>query len=342
MLSIRISRHLALLQPNAIIKNPARNIVPSLLRMSYSTSNDSKSYNNNNNSNNNKNKGTILVLGGTGYLGQNVCIEAIKNGYSVVSLSRRGLPSLDDDSSTTTTMSEDDKRLLSPTSGFVDYRQGDARQKASITNILQDTSISQQQQQQHQFVGIVHCIGLLFDDASGLGSYNILVSGSKSVPDSDSTYDTITRITAFNAIDAAIEYAKQSSSSSVSSSFPFCFTSAAEAGWPQMTGGPFIESIMPEFIGRYMIAKRAVEDKLMNESQPTLRPIIVRPSLIYSPKTIASLPPVAAFTIANAIGVPFVDRPVTVTSLSKAIIRSIGDDSIVGVQRYKEIDKIGM
>jgi nucleoside-diphosphate-sugar epimerase len=269
------------------------------------------------------NRGKLLILGGTGYLGQNVCKAASMEGYSVVSLSRRGLPPL-------VSMTDEDKTILSPTSGKVDYRQGDARQKSPVTNILQEGG----------FTGIVHCIGLLFDDASGLGSYNKFVSGSGSLPDPDSTYDTITRLTAFNAIDAAMEYAERPENRSLKP-FPFCFTSAAEAGWPEMTGGPFIESIMPEFIGRYMVAKRVVESKLMDESQPVLRPIIVRPSLIYSMDRIASLPSVGAFTIANKIGVPFVDRPVTVKSLAKTIVRSMSDASVKGVQRYSQIDKLG-
>lgn len=91
-----------------------------------------------------------------------------------------------------------------------------------------------------------------------------------------------------------------------------------------------------------MKAKRAVEARL-NESSTkgkTLRPIIFRPSLIYSLDRIASLPPVGAFYVGNKIGLPFVDRPVTVQSLAIAAVRALGDDSVIGVQRYKEIDAL--
>jgi nucleoside-diphosphate-sugar epimerase len=250
--------------------------------------------------------GRLLILGGTGYLGQKVCAKALDEGYSVVTLSRRGAPS-------------------QPLQN-VDYRTGDAQNLESIANILSEGSVC----------GIVHCIGLLFDDVSGLGSLNQYVSGSKSMPDGGSTYDTITRLTAFNAIDAAIKYGTTHNIESL----PFCFTSAAEAGWPEVTGGKEIESIMPDFIHRYMVAKRAVESKLMS-SQPVLRPIIVRPSLIYSWDKVASLPAVAAFTLFNKIGLPFVDRPVTVETLASAIVRSMGDASVVGVQRYPQIDRLG-
>ena len=154
-------------------------------------------------------KGKLLVLGGTGFLGQTVCKRAIVEGYDVTSLSRRGLPPTSEGTAPSTTSK-------------VDYRQGDARKKEAIENILNEGG----------YTGVIHCIGLLFDDASGLGSYNRFVSGSGSLPDSDSTYDTITRLTAFNAIEATIEYAKKSNKTP----FPFCFTSAAEAGWPEVAG----------------------------------------------------------------------------------------------------------
>jgi nucleoside-diphosphate-sugar epimerase len=283
---------------------------------------------------NNNDKGTILVLGGTGYLGQNVCREAAKFGYNVISLSRRGLPS----SKSTTTV---DDKYLAPQGGYVDYRSGDARKVDSIQNILFENNNG------NNIVGIVHCIGLLFDSESGIGEYNIYVSGSGSIPDSESTYDKITRETAFNAIDCATQYAKESitvdSNDNQKQQLPFVFTSAAEAGWPEMIGGQLIEALMPEFLKRYLIAKRAVESKLLSTSSNevnVLRPIIVRPSLIYSPMQLASLPSVATFTIANKIGVPFVDRPVTVQSLAQAIIQSISDNTVTGIQRYQQIDTL--
>ena len=252
-------------------------------------------------------------------MGQTICQKAVLEGYSVVSLSRRGLPSRG--------TSKLQESLESFDSSKVDYRQGDARQIESIRNILNEGG----------FAGVIHCVGLLFDDASGLGNFNSFVSGSGSLPDAESTYDTITRLTAFNAIEATMEYAQNSY---FPDPFPFCFTSAAEAGWPDVAGGPFIESIMPDFIKRYMKAKRAVEAKLMNESQPTLRPIIVRPSLIYDMSRPAALPSVGAFALANKIGLPFVDRPVAVHALASAMVRAMGRPSVKGVQRYPDIDRL--
>jgi hypothetical protein len=156
------------------------------------------------------------------------------------------------------------------------------------------------------------------------------------VPDEGSTYDDITRKTAFYAIDATQQYATQQKRTS----FPFIFVSAAEAGWPDMPGGSIIENnLAPEWLRRYLSAKRSVEGKMM-ESFGALRPIIFRPSLIFSYERLASLPPVGAFFVGNKIGLPFVDRPVTVQALAAAVIKSLEDTSVSGVQRYREIDKL--
>lgn len=187
---------------------------------------------------------------------------------------------------------------------------------------------------------MIHCIGLLFDDASGLGNLNRFVSGSGSLPDSESTYDSITRISACNAIEATANYVKENQL--VGTDFPFVFTSAAEAGWPDMAGGPQIEQFLaPEWLRRYLQAKRAVESKLSEvEKESLLRPIIPRPSLIYSLDRPASYLPVGAFFVGNKLGLPFVDRPVTVQSLANAIVRSISVPAVRGILRYEKIDEL--
>jgi len=230
-------------------------------------------------------------------------------GYSVTSLSRRGNP---DDSE-----GNNDQ---------IDYRTGDARQLETIANILNEGD----------YVAVVHCIGLLFDGESGIGNLNRFVSGSGSVPEGASTYDDITRLTAFNAISAAESYAQNRGGEPL----PFIFTSAAEAGWPDVPGGKFVEkNLTPQWLRRYLVAKRAVEARLM-KNQNLLRPIIFRPSLIFSLDRIGSLPPVGAFFVGNKVGLPFVDRPVTVQSLSTAAVRAISRPDVRGVQRFMQIDEL--
>jgi len=251
-------------------------------------------------------------------------------GYEVTSLSRRGLPPV------TSTNTNDNKKGSSGAGSGIVYRKGDARQAETIPSILEEGG----------YVGVVHCIGLLLDDASGLGTYNRFVSGSGSVPDENSSYDAITRVTAFNAIDASIRRLRNNNNDddgggSGSARFPFVFTSAAEAGWPDVPGGSRIEEFLaPEWLRRYLAAKRAVESKLLG-SCDELRPIIVRPSLIYSLDKPASYVPVGAFFVGNRLGLPFVDRPVTVQSLANAVVKCVSQESTVeGILRYPEIDSL--
>lgn len=73
-------------------------------------------------------KGKLLILGGTGFLGQTICKRATLEGYAVTSLSRRGRPPPDKASSPSSSLSF----------GNVDYRQGDARKKEAISDILNE------------------------------------------------------------------------------------------------------------------------------------------------------------------------------------------------------------
>jgi nucleoside-diphosphate-sugar epimerase len=269
-------------------------------------------------------KGNILLLGGSGFLGSAIAKRALLEGYDVTSISRRG---------------KQQQRQRSDGDDILDkvnYIQGDARDSEIIHQAL---SIALEKN--HPYTAIIHAIGLLLDGKSGLGKYNQFASGSGSLPDEDSTYDDITRKTALNAIDAIEPRVNRYSSSGKNNRpIPFVFISAAEAGWPDMPGGSFVENnLAPEWLRRYLAAKRTVEDRLMNAD--TIRPIIFRPSLIFSFERLMSLAPVAAFFIGNKIGLPFVDRPVTVQTLAAAVVSSLEDDSVRGVQRYKEIDALG-
>jgi hypothetical protein len=121
-------------------------------------------------------------------------------------------------------------------------------------------------------------------------------------------------------------------------------------------GGAFIEQrLAPDFLQRYLKAKRAVEARLLDPPSSSssssstktttarlLRPIIVRPSLIYSLDRPASYVPVGAFFIGNKLGLPFVDRPVTVQALAAAMIRAMSSDysDVQGILRYPDIDKL--
>lgn len=52
------------------------------------------------------------------------------------------------------------------------------------------------------------------------------------------------------------------------------------------------------------------------------------------------LPVIPVFNLLNAIGVPFVDKTVTVSTLSKAIVAALEDETVAGVQRFPEMEEL--
>jgi hypothetical protein len=184
----------------------------------------------------------------------------------------------------------------------------------------------------------------LFDVESGLQGLNTVVSGSKSLPDPEkSTYDNITRKTMFNIIDAIESKAKNPINmlKNGSNKTPLAFVSCAEAGWPDVQFGDFVEEkLAPEWLRKYLIAKRAVEGRLSGSS--AIRPVIVRPSLIWSWDKLDVLPIIPVFNIANAVGVPFVDKTVRVETLADAIVAGLEDESVTGVQRFMDMEELAL
>ncbi len=217
----------------------------------------------------------------------------------------------------------------------MNWVQGDATDARTVERVLKDSDAA------------VHAIGLLFDVDSGLANLNKIVSGSGSVPGESSTYDAITRSTAFNVIDA-IERKQMTNIGSILSSrngnsrYPLCFVSAAEAGWPDVPFGPTVDGLAPKWLNRYLVAKRAVESRLgeSNASKGTIRSAIYRPSLIWDWTKFDVLPVIPVFNLAAAMGVPFVDKTVRIETLADAIVAGIEGDDVEGVQRVGEMEAI--
>lgn len=181
--------------------------------------------------------------------------------------------------------------------------------------------------------------GLLFDVDSGLASFNKIVSGSGSIPGESSTYDAITRSTAFNVIDSIEKKQSNPFTASKGGKYAFCFVSAAEAGWPDVPFGKTIdEKLAPAWLNKYLVAKRAVEAKL--QTTKNVRSAIYRPSLIWDWTKLDVLPAIPIFNIAAAIGVPFVDKTVRIETLADAIVAGIENNDVEGVQRVGEMEKL--
>jgi len=250
----------------------------------------------------------VAVFGGTGYVGSRVCERLVTKGYDVTAISRRGENPKPGDS------------VLDQ----VTWVKGDATDANTVKNVINNSDAA------------VHAIGLLFDVDSGLANLNTIVSGSGSLPGDSSTYDNITRKTMFNIADA-IE--GKLSLPFTNEKYPLCFVSAAEAGWPEVNGGSLVEEkIAPEWLRKYLAAKRTVEERLLSSKK--IRAAIYRPSLIWDWTKFDVLPVIPVFNFASAIGVPFVDKTVRVETLADAIVQGIEDSDVEGVQRYMQMEKL--
>ena len=119
---------------------------------------------------------------------------------------------------------------------------------------------------------------------------------------------------------------------------PYAFVSCAEAGWPDVPFGDSVESVSPDWLKRYLVAKRAVEAELTTTAG--VRPIVMRPSLIWDWKKFDVLPVIPVFNIANAVGVPFVDKTVRVETIGKAIVAGLVDSDVSGVQRFQQMEAL--
>mmetsp|Transcript_6607 Transcript_6607/g.18810 ORF Transcript_6607/g.18810 Transcript_6607/m.18810 type:complete len:297 (-) Transcript_6607:1567-2457(-) len=253
----------------------------------------------------------MVVLGGTGYVGSRVAKEAVEAGYAVTCISRRGVNP------------EPNDAALSKCS----WVSCDATQEQELGKVLAaaDPDV------------LVHAVGLLFDVDSGLKNLNLIVSGSKSVPGEKSTYDAVTRVTAENALKVLRSKVNKPL---MGKKVAYAFVSAAEAGWPDVPLGDKVESLAPEWLSRYLEAKRSVEGSLNAAAGSNFRPIIFRPSLIWSWGKLDVLPVIPVFNVANALGVPFVDKTVRVEDLASAIVEACSDESVSGVCRFKEVESL--
>eukprot|EP00873_Tetraselmis_striata_P039394 jgi/Tetstr1/459658/TSEL_005014.t1 len=253
---------------------------------------------------------TLLVLGGNGFVGRHVVRFAAGAGFDVVSISRRGAPPREGEAE--------------PWEARVTWLQGDVvKDPEVIGRAIAELG------PYRALSGVVHAIGMLLESGA-----NSLASGSGSIPDAGVSYEQVTAETALAAAEALV-----AASGDAAAPKPFVFVSAAEAGWTETLGGdPFFA---PAFLRRYLAAKRKVEAALQEYAeQGKLRPVILRPSLIWSPARAASFPAVAAFALGNALSLPGVDRPVLVDQLAKAAVVAVRDADVRGIKNFHDMDEI--
>ena len=249
----------------------------------------------------------LLVLGGGGFAGAEICRNAVRKGFKVTSLTRRGENPKPDD----------------PDLSMVNWIRGDATDRKTVKKLVDNAD------------AVVHAVGVLFDANTGfLQKLSPIVSGSNSQPGPDSTYDNLTRKTALIVLDSI----KQRLPTPFAQPIPVVFVSCAEAGWPEVTFGEQIDAAAPEWLQRYLAAKRAVEGEL--EKCDRIRPIILRPSFIWTWTKLDILPVIPLWNTLAAVGVPFIDKTVRVETLAKAAVTGLCDASVSGPQRVGQMESL--
>uniref|UniRef100_A0A7S2C477 GST N-terminal domain-containing protein n=1 Tax=Haptolina brevifila TaxID=156173 RepID=A0A7S2C477_9EUKA len=259
----------------------------------------------------------LLVAGGSGYLGRQVCRDALQRGWEVTSLSRRGANPLPG-------------TLLDR----VNWVKGSAADAPLLEKLAADAD------------AFVHAIGLLLDSESGFAGLNFLTSGSRSVPGEGATYDSEMRMTALGLLDAA-----QATRPATAPPRPFVFVSAAEAGWSANELGSSIEAGLRErevFLPRYLDAKRAVEEVLAARAKEAgVRPIVARPSFMWDPSKVDILPLLPVWSIGHALNVGggTFAAPLKVEVVGAAVASLVADDEakgVVGSAQLAEIAPLGV
>ncbi|KAI9288236.1 hypothetical protein BC943DRAFT_318045 [Umbelopsis sp. AD052] len=268
----------------------------------------------------------ILVVGGTGFLGLNVCKQAVWRGWEVISLSRRGLPT------GTTSNSQGEWK------SEVQWVAGDSTEPDSYKEILEGVT------------DVVHTVGILMendykqivqaksvtDAIDGVGSVfgqllGMKDNGNPFKQDSTTpkvTYEMMNR-------DTAISLAK------------------AAAGTPSIQSYIYVSAtdLFPCISPRYITTKREAERYLF--SRPEFRSVVLRPGFMYSDARPATLPLAGVIEALNTVAGPcsrdvaslpmgtlMTTPALNVDRVAEAVIESIARPTLKGILDVGDMEKL--
>lgn len=213
----------------------------------------------------------LVVFGGSGFLGQRVCQEAVKRGWNVSSVSRN-IP-----------------HHLMETSLWgrrVNWIRGNVLEGSFMDSLPSSGHLN-------DCDAIVYCLGSLFDrvdykkflnDARGVQVEDKAATGGGGGGGGDSMLEKLNYKGALDVANAAVK-AKNisntiaSSSSSSSSSLPFVYISADPRAFPMN----FITQFTNPFLkgdgesSKYLATKLHAERDLISLASSVIKPIIIRP-----------------------------------------------------------------
>ena len=273
---------------------------------------------------------TVLVLGGSGFVGSHLVRVLLHRGYDVVSASQTGRSPM-------SLLSLPLNNLKDVSPGSLQTVKVDARDALALSSLVQS----------REFNAYAHCVGVLFDSSTLLSRFNVKVSHSKSLIDPKATYDDITRRTAENLLNAIVTKNKKKPPIADHPPPPFVFVSASEAGWSQEMGlgGRFantVSSFVAPWLYSYLEAKRAVERLLLGSD--SVRGVVMRPALVFTtPNIFTHIFGFVANTmrlLPKGMLTPFVDKPIHVEDLADGMARAIEDAGVRGIFREELIVRL--
>lgn len=201
----------------------------------------------------------LLVVGGNGFVGSAVCKQALSRGWEVVSISGSGRPFCT-------------PRGHAPawtTSDRMQWHRADAFDKSAYRELAASCTAA------------VHTIGILLEsqykgqEGSRMGALQGLLKGwglasPNPLASDDKHAVTYERMNRDAAITVAETFKEAHASNEIGIPLPFVFMSAADIM------RPFISS-------RYISTKYEAEQCITEQAGHTLRPVFMRPGLMYHP-----------------------------------------------------------
>ncbi|KAI5308824.1 hypothetical protein KEM55_004767 [Ascosphaera atra] len=262
----------------------------------------------------------MVVAGGNGFLGSQICRAAVGRGWEVVSFS--GEPDW-----STLFQTKDKPRWAKK----VEWAKGDILKPETYRPLLKDTKKTD---------AVVHSMGILLEaDYKGLvsgkeGPLSVLrrMMGGEVKSEEQRkpaiTYGKINR-------DSAMSLAKETHDTSIPT---FLYISAA-AGAPLLPSG-------------YINSKREAES-LISTNFPHQRNIFLRPTFIYSANRKISIPIAMGGYLGHEANLitkgklsdwglgTMVEKPMKVDMVGRAVVEALEDESVRGVVAPKEVERLG-
>jgi uncharacterized protein YbjT (DUF2867 family) len=278
---------------------------------------------------------TVLVAGGTGFVGLRVCREAVARGLRVVSLSRSGMdpahmtertrPAHPDTRTSTRTGTNRHRHGHKQSharhtrahgcngSSSLTYTCGCAAWMRQVTWVRGD-ALQPAQYREHMrgCLAIVHSVGLLFE-VDWLTRR--LFPSSAAAQRAPSTYESACYETAATLLHEA-----------------------RAAGVPTYV---YVSAVDPPpgVMTRYLAAKRRAESELL--AAPTPRAVILRPGILYGSERWYSLPLMAVFTLLHRVGLtPADEAPLPVADVAKAAVNACLDPNVRGILNVPAIARV--